>query len=146
MIKLVESSSFNSSTFEFIGNNIQFSLSKWSHVLSSKIKLDNSRRQSLLESLNSYLVTTQGCDIQTLRWLCHGHIGLSLIWAAFEACIIRTCETESVPNEQRKIRRTNSTDLFIKFSSQWIKQQMEIPDSIHSMPFQCFQILGFIED
>ena len=145
LIKLVESS-LDSSAFDFTGDDIQFSLDKWSTILSSKKRLDDSRRQSLLESLNSYLVTTQGCDIQTLRWLCHGHIGLSLIWSAFEACIIRTCETESVPNEQRKVRRTDSTDRFIKFSLQWIKQQMEIPNSIHSMPFQCFQILGFIED
>lgn len=125
VIKLVESS-LHSSVFEFIGDNIQFSLDKWSDVLSSKIRLDNSRRQSLLESLSSYLVTTQGCDIQTLRWLCHGHIGLSLILSAFEACIIRTCETESIPDGQRKIRRTVSTDRFIKFSSQWIKQQINI--------------------
>jgi hypothetical protein len=145
LIKLVESS-FDSSAFEFIGNNIQFSPSKWSHVLSSKKRLDDSHRQSLLESLNSYLLTTQGCDTQTLRWLCHGHIGLSLICSAFEACINRTWETESIPNGQRKLRRIDSTDRFIKFSSQWIKQQMEIPNSIHSMPFQCFQILGFIED
>ena len=146
LIKLVESS-LDSSAFEFTGNDIQFSLDKWSNILSSKKRLDDSRRQSLLESLNSYLVTTtQGCDIQTLRWICHGHIGLSLIWSAFEACIIRTCETGNVPNGQRKIRRTDSTDRFIKFSSQWIKQQIRIPNCIHSMPFQCFQILGFIED
>lgn len=144
LINLVESS-LNSSAFEFTGDDIQFSLDKWSNILSSKKRLDDSRRQSLLESLNSYLVTTQECDIQTLRWLCHGHIGLSLIWSAFEACIIRNCEIESVPNGQRKIRRTDSTDRFIKFSSQWIKQQIKIPNSIHSMPFQCFQLLGFIE-
>jgi len=141
LIGLVESSS-DPLVFKFVDNEIKFSLDDWNTSLSAKKKLDEVRRNSLIESFSSYLGITSNSDIQTLRWLCHGHIGMSFIWSAFEACIIRTWETSGVTQNDRKMRKVNSTDRFIKFSRNWIKQQIEMADKFQNMPLQCFRILG----
>lgn len=141
LIKVVESSS-NPSVFEFDGDEIKFSLDTWNTCLSRKMGLDEVRRNSLIESFNLYSGIASNSDIQTLRWLCHGHIGMNFIWSAFEACIIRKWDTIGVTQNDRKIRSVSSKDRFIKFSLKWIEQQMEMADKLQNMPLQCFRILG----
>jgi hypothetical protein len=139
----VTESSLDPSIFTFNNDQLQFALEKWDGFLSTKMKLDESRRNSLVEALTYYLKIVNSSDAETLRWVCHGHIGMNFIWSAFEACIIRICDIKNIPQVERKNRKINHTDRFIKFSLKWIQQQLYEPDKFQNTPIQCFQILCF---
>lgn len=141
LINVIESS-IDCSVFVFNNDQLQFDLENWDNFLSTKKRLDESRRSSLVKALTSYFKIVNGSDIQTLRWVCHGHIGMSVIWSGFEACIIRICDIKNIPQSKRKTQKPSLRGRFIEFSSNWVKQQLNAPESFHDTPIQCFQVLG----
>jgi Protein of unknown function (DUF4435) len=140
LIEVIENS-LDSSIFDFTDNQIKFNLTKWDHFLYSKKKLDESRRTSLIVEFNNFSTMINDCEDQTTRWLCHGHIGIKFIYSAFEACIIRICDMKNVSPDERRIRKVNYQDRFVKFSSQWIKDEVVKSRNVQDMPFQCFYLL-----
>src|SRR5712692_10193652 len=49
--------------------------------------MSNEAAQSLIVSFQMWLEKLSEIDFSILRWLCHGHIGIAFIWAAYAMCV-----------------------------------------------------------
>ncbi len=70
-------------------------------------------------------------DYGVVRWLCHGHIGFEVIWAAFGRCVYHTCkrltgdEREKLADEVRTDRRIKTGLRFRAIVDQWIRHALQ---------------------
>lgn len=84
------------------------SIQAWSRKLRGH--LDEAEIDLLTERFTYWQDRVESVDDRTLRWLCHGHIGFSLVWAAFR----RLHQLKGRKPVQRK-----STDIFRQCAHRW---------------------------
>ena len=130
------------SCFTFNDCDIHMNMHEWNNFLCQNIRLDSLRSKKFLDQFIYYLEIANGADFETLRWLCHGHIGLNFISSAFEACMNKMLESQHYSVEQKK-RGVDKTDRFIRFSTSWIQKQLRESHNFENTPIKCFQMLGF---
>jgi len=84
-------------------------LSEWSNVLSDKSNFSSTEIASLSAQYSFWREKLENTNMKTLRWLCHGHIGMTVIWAVYICCIYaafpedETKKPETVVNSVRGI-------------------------------------------
>ncbi|MEA2597684.1 MAG: hypothetical protein QOF01_4153 [Thermomicrobiales bacterium] len=49
---------------------------------------DQARARSIIDSYKAWRAKLAAVSLETVRWLCHGHIGFRVIWAAYGHCIL----------------------------------------------------------
>ena len=103
---------------------IQIDIEKWRSFLTKNKKIDIGRCESLIKEFMASLSLVSTSDRDTLRWLCHGHIGINFIWAAFEACLNHIWIVENTDIKKRKIRKTTPDDRFVQYCSSWMKKNI----------------------
>ncbi len=60
---------------------------EWEKELKKRTNFTRNDIEKIKKHLPKIIFLTNEADIKTLKWLCHGHIGSSVLWAAFARCI-----------------------------------------------------------
>jgi hypothetical protein len=141
LINLI-SRSFDESIISIINNEIQLDLAVWDLLLLKNQKLDDIRRRDFISLFDKYFLLTENSESETIKWICHGHIGMKFIWICFEKIAILVHSNKNANIAKKDIRLVNESDRFIKFSRIWINNilinEWNSDDSIAI----CFKDLG----
>ena len=68
-----------------------------------KILLDTEKSEKFLQKYDYWQQRIAALDWNTLRWLCHGHIGFTMFWAAYLRCLYETCAEREEENNGSKM-------------------------------------------
>jgi|GEM_PF-1453615 len=133
--------SFDQNMFSFENDVLEIDLKEWDALLHKNQRLDESRRSSLLTAYREYLAIVEATSTLTVRWICHGHIGMNFIWAVFQSSIYRICEQKQILDPRRLIRHPSERDRLITFLVAWIKNGLIYRDDSQDTPLLCFDML-----
>jgi hypothetical protein len=85
----------------------------WRRELSRQARFTDDEIEQIFRGLPILTDSINRADIETVRWLCHGHIGFKFLWFAFAKCIydvtegeidLRTGTAQTFLNSQHNIR------------------------------------------
>ena len=62
----------------------------WEKNLVRNNQLSASSAKKLIERAHSWHNIVESSNWHVVRWMCHGHIGLAFIWAAYSRCVLET--------------------------------------------------------
>lgn len=130
---------------DITSTSLKIDLEKWRDILEKKFKLDRDRIQTLFNKFETYLNMTQQCDLETSRWLCHGHIGFNFMFVVYGKCLSITALSDPRKNhteEAEKVNKSKDTR-FRTVANAWIRSQsIEFQgNDNHDFPIRCFWIL-----
>ncbi|MGK7941792.1 MAG: DUF4435 domain-containing protein [Crocosphaera sp.] len=143
LLKLV-SKSIDWQCIDITSTSVTINLEEWEKIL-KKFRLDRLRIQNLFDQFENYLNMTNQCDVETLRWLSHGHIGFNFMFAVYGKCLYLTASSDQRKNnieEAEKVNKNKDTR-FRTVANAWIRSQsIEFQNNnIHDFPVKCLWIL-----
>jgi len=119
----------------------------WDKILNKKHELDQLRIQKLFNKFEVYLNMTNQCDIETSRWLSHGHIGFNFMFVVYSKCLYITASDLSDPRknpsqEAEKVNQYKNTR-FRTVANAWVRNQsVEFQgNNLNDFPIKCFWML-----
>lgn len=59
---------------------------RWRDLLVNSRRWSSQSAAEIISLYQSYMERTIGADPEVLRWMCHGHIGLSTLWEGYARC------------------------------------------------------------
>ena len=74
-------------TLEIAGKSIAINIDVWSRVLMRGIKCTEERAEEIISTYESVSAQVLDTEETVVRWVCHGHIELAILWAAYARCI-----------------------------------------------------------
>jgi hypothetical protein len=109
-------------------------------VKQNKNRLDAATR--LINLFEKWYERVREADIEDIRWLCHGHIGFTLLWAAYARCIVTVLERHGEVNAPNKVKHphANSDEIQFNFCTAALCTQIQQNKSVY--PAEVFQMLG----
>jgi len=89
----------------------------WKDELVRRHHLCPERAQELTDTFLLWQHKVEQCDFDTVRWMCHGHIGLAFIWSAYSRCIAESCKLKgwSEQEAEKEAQRVLKTEERIRF-------------------------------
>jgi hypothetical protein len=93
--------------------------------LVSKQRASNQMAHKFLDLVDKYESHLSGCEVTTLRWLCHGHLGLSLMWTIYARCVIETSNQAghgASVHEGQRVLRADESVRFNACAQAWAKK------------------------
>jgi hypothetical protein len=130
-------SSIDWKILDFNASILDINTANWSKTLIKKQKIRNEDTDALIGAFQAWFEKVSKADYEIVRWLCHGHIGLTFIWAAYARCVFEVCErAKSVDpwREANKVLKAEETVRFNGCASEWARQAVnklcEYPTSI----------------
>lgn len=85
-------------------------------------------------------------DNETVRWLCHGHTGLSILWAGFKRIVYEVSVLNGAENPMKEVTHAIEVGEKIRCNAcamQWKKQPVVNSDQY---PFELLRMLGLIKN
>ncbi|MEG3439965.1 DUF4435 domain-containing protein [Pannus brasiliensis CCIBt3594] len=145
LLKLIDRS-LDWQCIDITSTSIEINLEKWSDILMSrKFNLDQLRIRNLFNQFETYLNRTDQCDIETLRWLSHGHIGFNFMFVVYTKClfIATSSDQRKNPSDEAKKVNKNKDTRFPTVANAWIRSKsVEFQgNDTHDFPLRCFWIL-----
>jgi len=132
-------SSIDWTVLEFDTSGLVINPTLWSRILNKK-KMRSEDVISLVESFQRWLGKVMATDFNVVRWLCHGHIGITVIWAAYARCVFEVCQkagSENPRGEANNVLGANETVRCNGCASEWARQAFhkacEYPMEIFSL-------------
>ncbi len=133
-------SSIDWKVLEFNNSELIVNTGIWLSVLVSKKKVRTEDAHLLVETFQSWFTKVSVTDFKIVRWLCHGHIGVTVIWAAYARCVFEVCRrlgSEDPQGEARNVLRANETVRCNGCASEWAQQALnrscEYPEEIFAL-------------
>ena len=56
---------------------------EWTKYLEARQSLDSGRINSLVKTFHDWLLVARESEPEVVRWLCHGHLGVAVIWSSY---------------------------------------------------------------
>lgn len=129
-------SSIDWSLLQFDTSKLSINKSNWLCNL-TRGKTSNEVAQSLIGSFQIWLEKLSEIDFSILRWLCHGHIGIAFIWAAYARCVLEVSQrsgSRDPLNEARNVVKAEATVRCNRCASAWAehaqRKSCEYPEEI----------------
>ena len=132
--------------FRYANSILSVDETQWAHVLSSQHRLDAARIASVLTSYASWIARLGEADEITCRWICHGHSGMSIIFAAYAFFVQQACSMNGEADPEREARCIQRLDDTMRSSicgDRWV--QLSVNESIES-PIDSFRSTGLVEE
>jgi hypothetical protein len=124
---------------EFDASGIVINTSNWLRLLNRK-KMRKGDVSYLIETFQKWLGKVAVANFNVVRWLCHGHIGIKVIWAAYAKCVFEVCHkagSENPHTEAINVLKANETVRCNGCASEWAQQAFnkgcEYPKEIFSL-------------
>ena len=115
----------------------------WNRHLSSKGNLDKERIDRLIERFEHWLMVSRNSEAEVVRWICHGHIGVSVIWNAYARLMYDASSSSLSEGDQHQGPNIPGARGSLRFNqcASELAQQYVNDTSIES-PRICFRMLG----
>jgi hypothetical protein len=113
--------------FGFDRKNLTFDVERWRNNLLSSPKMNDERVTKVLKQYDFWLGKTTQSDFETVRWMCHGHIGQSCLFSVFGACIFEICRLTKQENPEYQVNKYLRVDEDFKFNalaSAWVQKSI----------------------
>lgn len=124
---------------QITNNKLHLSNKDWEKILAENFKKQEGKDiKQLIEYFEKWHDRVNKSDIEDIRWICHGHIGFSLLWETYAQCILIVSEE----NEKTKINDFRSNKEKVRFNACTNSLCIEINKKEKSYPVEVFQILG----
>jgi hypothetical protein len=127
---------------DITSTSLKINLEEWSDILNKKFNLDQLRIRNLFNKFETYLNRTDQCDIETSRWLSHGHIGFNFMFVVYSKClfIATSSDQRKNPREEADKVKKNKDTRFPTVANAWIRSQsVEFQgNDTHDFPIRCF--------
>jgi hypothetical protein len=133
------------SILEFNGLELTINTTIWLNSLISKQKVRYEEASVLIDTFQLWLEKVSKTHFNTVRWLCHGHIGIAFIWAAYARCVFEVCHKSGCEDPRREANHVLKADETVRFNgcaSEWAKQA---PHRSCEYPTDVFAHLGLLE-
>lgn len=78
--------SINWETISITSNSVSVDQVRWAESLRRK-RYDRESIEHLIRCYIEWVHRLSSVDLNTVRWLCHGHVGLSVLWAIYGHCV-----------------------------------------------------------
>lgn len=115
---------------------------KWQNRLHKVQKLSSAQAKQLVDSFKSWLRCVEPADFAIVRWLCHGHIGLSFILEVYYRCVFDVCAGLSEKERKAQVKRVRSAGYDSKLNDalkHWSRQSKE---NLCQYPQEVLNLLG----
>src|SRR5581483_7873255 len=66
---------------------LKLDLAKWRSSLMNRMRADPRTIEQVCTAYDRWLTKVKLADEDSVRWLCHGHVGLWVLWSAFARCM-----------------------------------------------------------
>ena len=130
--------------FKLTDSILELDSKLWVEYLESKIKLDGGRTNRLLERFEHWLNVSINSGPTTVRQLCHGHIGLSVIWKAYARFIHDASSSGGEESPQTHVSNVlGSEQVRSNVCAAELAEQSVKDDSLE-VPLICFRLLGVV--
>lgn len=123
---------------------LTINLQEWEKILVQKQKIQKVEANFLIGSFQTWLEKVSETDFKSIKWLCHGHIGITFIWATYARCLFEVCRKAGVSEPQREVRKVLGADETVRFNgcaSEWAQQ---VSNQSCEYPSDIFEYLGLI--
>jgi hypothetical protein len=81
-------------TWQVISPDGTLDMNSWRRELSHHVRFTDEEIRHIVGSLPTLIDCINRTDIQTVRWLCHGHLAFKFLWYAFAKCIYDATDGE----------------------------------------------------
>jgi len=91
----------------------ELDISNWEKEISSHTSFTQDDINQIKDGLPRLISLINDTEIETIKWLCHGHIGSSVLWMAFARCIYDVIE---IIDNNDKLRQKGA-QAFLKYQN-----------------------------
>jgi hypothetical protein len=122
---------------------LELDLDTWQFILTEQIRLTTGMTDRLIERFLSWAEHIEKTDFEVVRWICHGHIGIAVIWAVYSCCVGWICRQQDCEEDaEREARRVLKADESVRFNAcaeYWVQKSL----GNHCLyPQKVFDLLG----
>ena len=100
-LKLI-ATSFNWKLLEVLNSQVILSLELWKQELTKK-NLPLGETEKIINRYQYWSQKIETVDFNLAKWLCHGHIGISFIWATYSRCVYDVCIHKGVAKPETEV-------------------------------------------
>jgi hypothetical protein len=131
MLSLVKSSA-DQHTFDidFDGEpRLKMKTDCWERNLVGRCRTTPEIAEQLIDRFQYWSERVNETEFSVVRWMCHGHIGLSFIWAVYSHCVIKTCqkngyEERKARAEARRVLKAEESVRFNACAARWVERSL----------------------
>jgi hypothetical protein len=130
-------------TWNVIAPDGALDMNSWRRELSRHARFTDDEIDQIFDGHSNLIDSINRADIETVRWLCHGHIGYKLLWLAFAKCIYDVTDGE-IDLKERAMSAFLSSQHTIRFN---LCGRALAQASINDMaiyPSKVFELLGLV--
>lgn len=144
----VSVASYQMGRYKLIRNSIKWELlninspivsidqDSWKRNLCDINHLERARAEEFFEHLNVWISRVENIDLEIMRWVCHGHIGFSLLMKIYAACLFIVSGERYLANAACKQENDKLNTCII-----WWTRRMR--EKLGDYPLVVFSMLGF---
>ena len=101
----------------------------WRRILSQK-SIRSQKIEAFIEKYQQWRSKTQKIDLDTLRWVSHGHVGMAFIWSAYSSCVYHVARKAGENNKQarkeaQRVLKAEETIRMNYMCEYWIKSGLK---------------------
>lgn len=119
-------------------------LNDWAQSLVRIQKLSVEKAEKIIERYKYWYQIVEKADFQVIRWMCHGHIGIAVIWAVYSRCIHDMCSQNGLGNPEAEVAKVEGIKRQIRThtcASWWARKALA---NHCDYPTDVFQLLELI--
>jgi len=138
-------SSIDWKILDFNVSILDINTTDWLKTLIKKQKIRNEDANDLVGAFQVWFGKVSKADFNIIRWLCHRHIGLTFIWAAYARCVFEVCERAKSAEPWREANKVLKADETVRFNgcaSEWARQAV---NKLCEYPTSIFEYLWLID-
>jgi len=126
---------------------VEIVIGNWQKKLSVEYGFTEEETRSFIEKYTTWHQIVKLADFQVVRWLCHGHIGMKFIWAAYSCCVYHICSNGLYGSPTTEVSRVDKIDKYTRThacASWWAREAIS---SRCDYPTEIIQLLDlFLEN
>ncbi len=117
---------------------------KWKDNLVNLSRVQTDQANEIVAKYHFWEQVVKDSDFDSVRWLCHGHIGIAFIWSAYSKCVFDVCLNEChdiqiARAEARKVLKADESVRFNACASEWVERAI---GDHYDYPFAVFDLLN----
>jgi len=144
--------SINWEIMEVSDSRVMIFLDKWEKSIRDK-KTNPNLAQKIVARYQYWLKIIDSVNLQDIKWICHGHIGIAVIWSVYTSCVYNTCyryisgitqeeKHKIAQREAAKIQSIGESNRTHSCASWWVRKAI-VNDCDY--PIDVLMMLGIIE-
>lgn len=124
-------------------NKVLVDINAWKRILVRRMNMLEIDASGLMHSFESWSKRVEDVNFEIIRWLCHGHIGLATVWAAYGTCVFEACRIAKCVDPKAEAHRVLKAEESVRFGAcadTWVQKLLSIEDSVY--PIEILNLLS----